>query len=113
MGFEVEAGEGAVIFWDAGGTRAHVVPLTLPADNHHWYYAGAPEDRALKDFAATLMRKDPPFDLEYLYATYLLETAEREGARVFNRPRAIRDYNEKMAIAGFREFTAPTLVTGD
>ena len=63
--------------------------------------AGAPEDRALKDFAAVLMRKDPPFDMEYVYATYLLEAAEREGARVFNRPRAIRDHNEKLAIAQF------------
>ena len=59
------------------------------------------------------MRKDPPFDMEYVYATYLLETAEREGARVFNRPRAIRDHNEKMAITRFTEFIAPTLVTRD
>jgi glutathione synthase len=60
-----------------------------------------------------MMRKDPPFDMEYVYSTYLLEAAEREGGRVFNRPRAIRDYNEKMAIAAFREFIAPTLVTRD
>ena len=59
------------------------------------------------------MRKDPPFDMEYVYATYLLEAAEREGARVYNRPRAIRDNNEKMAIAKFSEFVAPTLVTRD
>ena len=59
------------------------------------------------------MRKDPPFDMEYVYSTYLLEAAEREGARVFNRPRAIRDHNEKLAIAEFPEFTAPTLVTRD
>ena len=57
------------------------------------------------------MRKDPPFDMEYVYSTYLLEIAERRGARVFNRPQAIRDYNEKMAIARYNEFTAPTLVT--
>jgi glutathione synthase len=72
-----------------------------------------PENRALKDFAAVLMRKDPPFDMEYVYSTYLLEAAEREGARVFNRPRAIRDHNEKFAIAQFGEFIAPTLVTRD
>ena len=78
------------------------VPLTLHADDHDWYSAGAAEDRALKDFAAVMMRKDPPFDMEYVYSTYLLEAAEREGARVFNRPRAIRDYNEKFAIAAFR-----------
>ena len=60
-----------------------------------------------------IMRKDPPFDMEYVYSTYLLECAEREGARVFNRPRAVRDNNEKMAITRFAEFIAPTLVTRD
>ena len=74
---------------------------TLKPDDHDWYAAGEPEDRALTDFAAVLMRKDPPFDMEYVYSTYLLEAAEREGARVFNRPRAIRDHNEKIAIARF------------
>jgi glutathione synthase len=59
------------------------------------------------------MRKDPPFDMEYVYATYLLETAEGEGARVFNAPRAIRDHNEKLAITRFADFIAPTLVTRD
>ena len=86
---------------------------TLAPDNDDWYTAGEPETRALEDFAAVLMRKDPPFDMEYVYSTYLLEAAESEGARVFNRPRAIRDHNEKMAIARFREFIAPTLVTRD
>jgi glutathione synthase len=57
------------------------------------------------------MRKDPPFDMEYVYSTYLLELAEKDGARIVNRPRAIRDHNEKMAIAKFAQFTAPTLVT--
>ena len=60
------------------------------------------EDARSRDFAAVMMRKDPPFDMEYVYSTYLLEAAEREGARVFNRPRAIRDHNEKMAIARVR-----------
>ena len=59
------------------------------------------------------MRKDPPFDMEYVYSTYVLEAAESEGARVYNRPRAVRDHNEKMAIARFSEFTVPTLVTRD
>jgi glutathione synthase len=57
------------------------------------------------------MRKDPPFDMEYVYSTYLLEIAETQGARIINRARAIRDFNEKMAIAKFAQFTAPTLVT--
>ena len=68
---------------------------------------------ALKDFAAVVMRKDPPFDMEYVFSTYLLECAEGEGARVFNKPRAIRDFNEKLAIAKFQDFIAPTLVTRD
>jgi glutathione synthase len=105
--------QSADLFWSAEGTRARAVALTLSGDNNDWYREGATDERALKDFAAVLMRKDPPFDMEYVYATYLLEAAEREGARVFNRPRAIRDHNEKMAITRYPEFIAPTLVTRD
>jgi glutathione synthase len=68
---------------------------------------------ALADFDAVLMRKDPPFDSEYFYATHLLEQAEREGARVFNKPRALRDHPEKLAIMEFPQFIGPTLVTRD
>jgi glutathione synthase len=99
--------------WDARGTRARAVPLEIRADNRDWYTEGEPEERALRDFAAVVMRKDPPFDMEYVYSTYVLEAAEGEGARVFNRPRAIRDHNEKMAIVRFPQFIAPTLVTRD
>jgi len=112
-GHRVFAIEQPSLYWRDGATRASAVPLTLHADDYDWYSAGDSEDRALKDFAAVMMRKDPPFDMEYVYSTYLLEAAEREGARIFNRPRAIRDYNEKFAIAAFRAFTAPTLVTRD
>jgi glutathione synthase len=112
-GHRVYALEQAGIYWRDGVTRAEARPLELHAGDDDWYAAGESEHRALKDFTAVLMRKDPPFDMEYIYSTYLLEAAEREGARVFNRPRAIRDYNEKMAISTFREFIAPTLVTRD
>jgi glutathione synthase len=105
--------EQPAIYWRDGSTRASARPLQLHADDHAWYSEGAAQDRALKDFAAVLMRKDPPFDIEYVYSTYLLEQAEREGARVFNRPRAVRDCNEKLAIASFGQFIAPTLVTRD
>jgi glutathione synthase len=101
------------IVWDTRGTRARAVALALHPGDHDWYTEGEPEDRALRDFAAVVMRKDPPFDMEYVYSTYLLEAAESEGARVFNRPRGIRDHNEKMAIARFPEFIAPTLVSRD
>ena len=67
----------------------------------------------MKDFDAVIMRKDPPFDSEFFYATHMLEQAEREGARVFNKPRALRDHPEKLAIMEFPEFIGPTLVTRD
>ncbi len=78
-----------------------------------WYTAGAWTARPLTDFVAILMRKDPPFDSEYLYATHLLSAAARAGARVFNAPEALRNHNEKLAITEFPQFIAPTLVTGE
>ena len=92
-------------------TQARVRPLTVNDDDHDWHRAGESLIRPLKSFDAVMMRKDPPFDMEYVYTTYLLEAAEGEGALVLNRPRAVRDHNEKMAISRFSEFTAPTLVT--
>jgi glutathione synthase len=67
----------------------------------------------LVSFDAIVMRKDPPFDLEYLYSTFVLEQAERDGAKVFNKASTLRDHNEKLAITEFPEWTAPTLVTRD
>jgi len=110
-GHRIHALEQSDLFWRDGLTSARTTPLELCADDHDWYRTGAHEERPLRSFAAVMMRKDPPFDMEYVYSTYLLEAAEEQGARVFNRPRAIRDHNEKMAIARFREFIAPTLVT--
>jgi glutathione synthase len=82
-----------------------------------WFVAAqqAPDERPqpLKDVDAVLMRKDPPFDSEYFYATHLLSQAEREGARVFNRPQALREHPEKLAILEFSEHIGPTLVTRD
>jgi glutathione synthase len=75
-----------------------------------WYEVVATQELALADVDAVLMRKDPPFDSEYVYATHLLQQAEREGARVFNRPQALRDHPEKLAILEFPQFIAPTLV---
>src|SRR4051794_26082283 len=112
-GHAIHALEAADIWWTSAGTRARTVPLTLSDDDHAWHTAGAIEQRALTGFDAVIMRKDPPFDMEYVYATYLLEAAEREGALVFNKPRAIRDHNEKLAITKFAEFIAPTLVASD
>jgi glutathione synthase len=85
--------------------------IHLTGDKSRWYRAEEPAAVPLADFDAVLMRKDPPFDMEYVYSTYLLELAERQGARVYNRPRGIRDWNEKMAVARFPQFAPPTLVT--
>jgi glutathione synthase len=100
--------------WQRGGrVTAHVREIALTGDARDWFTTGAPAAMALADLGAVVMRKDPPFDSEYFYATHLLEQAEREGARVFNKPRALRDHPEKLAILEFPEFISPTLVTRD
>jgi len=77
-----------------------------------WYRLELPpRETRLAEFDAVLMRKDPPFDIEYVASTWMLEAATREGARVFNDPRAIRDHSEKLTIAEFPQYTVPTIVT--
>jgi glutathione synthase len=99
------------IAWKGWGVTACASHLRLTGDDHDWYEVAQSGERRLADFDAVLMRKDPPFDMEYLYSTYLLELAQMEGARVVNRPEAIRDFNEKLAIARYARFTPPTIVT--
>ena len=98
---------------ESGEVVAHISKIILTGDSQDWYRAEAAESLRLADFDAVLQRKDPPFDMEYIYATYLLELAEQQGARVFNKPAAIRNHNEKLSIAQFSQFTTPTLVTRD
>jgi len=97
--------------WRNGTVTGHAAPLRLTGEKSRWYDASQPAVTPLAEFDAVLMRKDPPFDMEYVYSTYLLELAELQGARVFNRPRAIRDWNEKMGITRFPQFAPPSLVT--
>ena len=100
------------IQWKSGGSvTATVQQITLTGAPDVWYRIDRTESMALKDFDGVLMRKDPPFDPEYIYATHLLEQAEREGARVVNKPGALRDHPEKLAIMEFPQFVTPTLVT--
>jgi glutathione synthase len=81
-------------------------------DSHDWFDVVATHAAfPLHSAGAVLMRKDPPFDSEFFYATHLLSQAEREGARVFNSPAALRDHPEKLAIMEFPQFIAPTLIT--
>ena len=95
-----------------GITRAACSALEVRSDDD-WYRATQTSDHALRDFDAVVMRTDPPVGIDYLLATHLLGIAEANGARVLNRPAALRDFNEKLAILNFPQFVAPTLVSAD
>jgi len=111
-GHRVSACEQQGLMWQRGApVMAHVRDIALTGRADRWYEETGTRAAALHTFDAVLMRKDPPFDSEYFYATHLLEQAEREGAKVFNKPRALRDHPEKLAILEFPQFTGPTLVT--
>ena len=120
-GHSLMACEPKDVMWQRGGkVTAFVREITLTGDATDWFSAKqqTPDEVPvlLADAGAVdavLMRKDPPFDSEYFYATHLLEQAEREGARVFNQPAALRDHPEKLAIMEFAQFIGPTLVTRD
>ena len=95
------------------GIFANAARLSLADNDEDWYRVHAKQSARLAEFDAVLMRKDPPFDLEYMTSVWLLSQAEREGARVFNNPAAVRDHNEKLGILEFPQFVAPTLATRD
>lgn len=98
--------------WQSGQpVTAQVRHVTLTGDAEAWFTTTHEGREPLHSFDAVLMRKDPPFDSEFFYATHLLEQAEREGARVFNSPRALRDHPEKLALMEFAQFAPATLVT--
>mgnify|MGYP001161923281 FL=1 len=96
--------------WREGAVSAAATPLTLFADDKHWFEPGETRREPLTAFDAVLMRQDPPFDFEYITATWLLERAVKDGARVFNDPRAIRDHSEKVSITEFGNLAPTTLV---
>lgn len=99
------------LHWSAlHGVCAEAVHVGMLDDDTEWF---AEIDRhivPLRDFAAVIMRKDPPFDMEYITSSWLLERAEKEGARVFNRPQALRDHSEKLSVLEFAQFSVPALV---
>ena len=112
-GHQVLACEPQDIVWQSGQqVSARVQQVRLTGDAEVWFDVQSVDSHyALKNADAIVMRKDPPFDSEYFYATHLLEQAEREGAKVFNKPAALRDHPEKLAILEFAQFISPTLVT--
>ena len=111
-GHSVWACETRDLFWQSGGrVSALMQSLNLTGQTPDWYAVSGSKVQALADMQAVVMRKDPPFDNEYFYATHLLSQAEREGARVFNSPQALREHPEKLALMEFAAFASPTLVT--
>jgi glutathione synthase len=96
-----------------GRAFARLTPLEVVGDGKAWFRTGDPAVRELGAGTAVLMRKDPPFDMEYIYSTYLLERAEQAGALVVNRPQGLRDMNEKAYTAWFPDCCAATLITRD
>jgi len=96
-----------------GRSLANAAPLKVYDDPAHWFDLGERQTTTLDQFDVILMRKDPPFDMEYIYATYLLEQASNTGTLVINRPSALRNANEKLSTAWFPELCTPTLVTRD
>jgi glutathione synthase len=111
-GHEVWAIQRPSLRW-RDSVSADALRLLPQPDNECWYESGTSEHRTLKSFDAVLMRQDPPFDIEYVAATWLLERAVAEGARVFNAPRAIRDHSEKVAITEFPQWAPTTLIARD
>jgi len=102
------------LFWQSGGlVSARMHQLKLTGHCVDWFTVTAEANRSLCSLDAIVMRKDPPFDNEYFYGTHLLSQAEREGARVFNSPQALREHPEKLSLMEFAAFAPPTLVTRD
>ena len=112
-GFDLWYLEQGDLYLEDGEPRARMRPLQVFADPARWFALGDPEERPLAALPVILMRKDPPFDSEYIYSTYLLEMAEERGSLVVNRPQSLRDCNEKLFAADFPDLAPPHLVSRD
>jgi len=110
-GYEIYYMEMKDLYLDQGQCRATAQKLKVFDDSEHWYELDDVNDIAVSELDAVLMRKDPPFDTEFIYATYMLERAEVEGTLIVNKPQSLRDCNEKLFTAWFAELTPRTLVT--
>ncbi|MFQ1988068.1 glutathione synthase [Aeromonas veronii] len=110
-GYELFYLEMKDLYMEAGRAFGTMRPLTVKYDYADWYTLGEVVDQPLSNLDVILMRKDPPFDTEFIYATYMLERAEDEGCLIVNKPQSLRDANEKLYTAWFAEHTPTTLVT--
>ncbi|TPH18065.1 glutathione synthase [Litorilituus lipolyticus] len=110
-GYEIYYMELKDLYLDQGVCRANVQRVKVFDDSEHWYELASAQDIELSDLDVVLMRKDPPFDTEFIYATYMLERAEVAGTLIVNKPQSLRDCNEKLFTAWFSDLTPRTLVT--
>jgi len=101
------------LFIDNNGPQGKMTPLTVFQDPDKWYALGETSTKPLSDLNVILMRKDPPFDSEFIYSTYILEAAERRGTLIINKPQSLRDCNEKVFATEFPQCTPPLLVSRD
>lgn len=112
-GWELWYAEQRDLWLRDGVAIARLAPLKVRDDPRDWFELGESQPQALAGFDVILMRKDPPFDMEYIYTTYILERAEQAGVLVVNKPQGLRDMNEKVYTAWFPQCCAPTLITRD
>ncbi len=110
-GYEIHYMEMNDLYLRGGVASARTRLLTVEQNYDGWYQFGSEQDTLLADLDVILMRKDPPFDTEFIYATYILERAEEQGTLVVNKPQSLRDCNEKLFTAWFADLTPDTLVT--
>ncbi len=110
-GYEIHYMEMSDLYLRGGEARAHTRLLNVEQNAESWFEFGSEQDIPLADLNVVLMRKDPPFDTEFIYATYILERAEEKGTLIVNKPQSLRDCNEKLFTAWFAELTPDTLVT--
>jgi glutathione synthase len=110
-GWELHYMEMNDLYLRGGEGRARTRTLSVEQDYNEWYRFGTEQDLPLADLDVILMRKDPPFDTEFIYATYILERAEEQGTLIVNKPQSLRDCNEKLFTAWFAELTPDTLVS--
>lgn len=112
-GYEIHYMEMADLYLLQGQARARSKILKVQQDEQSWYQFDTEQDIALSDLQVILMRKDPPFDTEFIYATYMLERAEDAGTLIINKPQSLRDANEKLYTSWFSQYTPKTLVSRD
>jgi len=110
-GFELYYMEQDDLYIDAGKPMARMASLVVEMDPGNWFELGEFVKRPLADLDIVLMRKDPPFDSEFIYSTYILELAEQQGVLIANKPQSLRDCNEKVFATHFPDLMSPTLVT--